>query len=343
MKKILVTGGAGYIGSHTVVELYNHGYEAIIMDNFSNSDPGVIKAIEEIVDSKINFINVDVSEEALFIEEFDKISHDISGVIHFAAFKSVPESVKEPQKYYDNNIKSMTNVIFAAKSINVPIIFSSSCSVYGNADTPKVTEDTPLKPAQSPYADTKQMCEYILKLACSTYKFKGISLRYFNPIGAHSSGLIGENPIKNIDNLIPRLCKMALDRDEVTVFGLDYPTHDGSCIRDYIYIMDLANAHVKALEYAFDMTQVYDVFNVGTGMGTSVLELLKTFELATDVPLIIRKCDRREGDVIEIYSDTTKINNVLGWESKYDLLFSLESAWNWALKLYRHKVKNDIY
>jgi UDP-glucose 4-epimerase len=345
MKTILVTGGAGYIGSHTVVELYKNGYKAIIIDNFSNSHESVISGLEEIVGEKIPYYDLDITDINKFAKLMSDIDDTVDGIIHFAAYKSVPESVSQPLKYYRNNVTSMSHVIMAsaARDKTIPIVFSSSCSVYGNPEVARVTEDTPFASAESPYAHTKQICEDMLKASTKAYGIKGISLRYFNPIGAHPSGIIGENPKSNADNLIPRLCKMALDREPVTVFGIDYPTRDGSCIRDYIYIMDLANAHVKALEYSFKMEENYDVFNVGTGKGTSVLELLNDFEKATETPIILKPVERRPGDVVEVYADTTKINDALEWKSKYDLVFSLETSWAWALKLYRHKVNSDIY
>jgi UDP-glucose 4-epimerase len=331
MKRVLVTGGAGYIGSHTAVTLHEAGYEPVIYDNFSNSDHSAINGIEKIIEKEIQFHDRNMTHDKSHLRQLN-----VDAIIHFAAHKSVPDSVSRPLEYYQNNLISLMNAIDLARHKNIPIIFSSSCSVYGEPDTPQVTESTPLKPAVSPYGNTKRVCEEILRDASNAYGITGISLRYFNPIGAHPTGLIGELPIGVPGNLVPRLVEAVLNGKEITVFGNDYSTPDGTCIRDYIYVMDLAHAHVSALEYAFENPGVYDVFNVGTGKGTSVTELLDSFESATEQKIKRVIKDRRPGDVVEVFADPSKIKSQLGWEPKYDIEFSLLTAWNWALKIKNH-------
>lgn len=328
MKNVLVTGGTGYIGSHTVVALHNAGYCPIIIDDLSNSDLGVQKGINEILGEEIYCHIHDIRDD-----EWKNEVGKIDAIIHFAAHKSVPKSVGNPLEYYSNNVGGMIAILEYAKQKKIPIIFSSSCAVYGDPDDGRVTESTPLKPAVSPYGNTKRVCEEILRDACWAYGITGISLRYFNPIGAHPTGIIGELPLGEPGNLVPRITNALILGEPVTVFGNDYPTSDGTCIRDYIYVMDLAKAHVLALNYAFKNPGMYDVFNVGTGKGTSVKELLDAFEIATDQKIDVVIKDRRPGDVTEVYADPEKIKRVLGWEPQFDVVFSLQTAWNWSLKL----------
>lgn len=337
-KNILVTGGAGYIGSHTVVALYEAGYNPVVVDNLSHSHESVMEKISQIIGDNFDYIIADIATEDNH-HITDTIPYSIDAIIHFAAHKSVPLSVKDPLEYYRNNLCSMMNMIDMAKRLQIPIIFSSSCSVYGEPDVACVTETTPLKPAVSPYGNTKRVCEDMLLDAVKAYGIAGISLRYFNPIGAHPSALIGELPIGTPGNLIPRLTNAILEDEPITIFGIDYPTPDGTCIRDYVYVGDLADAHVASLEFAFNWLDknpefkdlgFYEVFNVGTGKGTSVLELLNDFEKATGEKIATDIQDRRAGDVVEVYADTTKINTLLNWFPTHDIRYALKTAWSWA-------------
>lgn len=335
MKNILITGGAGYIGSHTAVELIKAGYRPIIIDDLSNTEEKVLERLREITGVQIPFYLGDCGDRSLL----DQIARDyeLSGVIHFAAFKAVGESTQEPLKYYRNNVGSLIVLLeFMKAHAILDLVFSSSCTVYGQPDSLPVTEDTPRKEAESPYGNTKKVCEDILvDLIKSNSDLKIISLRYFNPIGAHPSGKIGELPRGIPNNLVPFVTQTAAGiREKLTVFGDDYDTPDGSCVRDFIHVMDLADAHVKALSYLENKApNFYDVFNVGTGQGNTVLEVIHTFEEVNNLNLNYQIGPRRPGDVVKIWADTTKINQVLGWYPKYSLADSLRDSWNWQKNL----------
>ena len=335
MKNILITGGAGFIGSHTVVELVNTGYNPIIIDNFSNSDRKVIKNLEKIIGQRVKLYDHDY-QDAKFLNDVLK-NDKIDGVIHFAAFKAVGESVNEPLKYYRNNVSGLITLLHVMEEAAVNnLVFSSSCTVYGEPDSLPVTENAPVKPATSPYGTTKQMDETIIRdVTMSSKNLRGISLRYFNPIGAHKSALIGELPIGVPANLIPYLTQtVAGIRDSLTVYGNDYNTPDGTCIRDYIHVVDLAKAHVKALVHIAKQTAgYYDTCNVGTGKGSSVLEVIKTFEKATGkkVPYMIGP--RREGDIVATYASADKTKSMLGWEAEKTLQEALTDTWRWQESL----------
>jgi UDP-glucose 4-epimerase len=335
--KILVTGGLGFIGSHTVVELQNKGYEVVIIDNCSNSSPDVIKGIRNITGKDLIFEKFDLREKDK-IKEFFKRHNDIEGVIHFAASKAVGESVEKPLLYYENNVSTLVYILQQlADKTSASFIFSSSCTVYGQADELPITEDAPVKVAESPYGNTKQIGEEIIRDTCKVYPaIKAIALRYFNPIGAHPSAEIGELPIGVPQNLIPFITQTAIGlREQLSVFGDDYPTTDGTCIRDYIHVVDLAKAHVVALQRLLEgkNTSNYEVFNVGTGTGSSVLEVIQSFEKVSDQKLNYKIAEKREGDITAAYADTTKANNELGWSAKSSLDDSLSSAWKWEQKI----------
>ena len=344
MSKILVTGGLGYIGSHTVVELHNQGFEVIIVDDLSNTSLDVLERVNKITNSSINYVNLDlknIEATKIFISE----NNDIDGVIHFAASKAVGESVENPLKYYTNNLFSLTNLLNELKDLNKEInfIFSSSATVYGNPEIVPITESEPIKKAESPYGNTKQIGEEIIEdLVYSNSNFKAISLRYFNPIGAHSSAMIGELPIGVPQNLVPFITQTAIGlRKELTVFGNDYPTSDGSCLRDYVHVMDLAKAHIKSLYKLINNEDksYYDTFNIGTGKGTSVLELIKCFENVTENKLNFKIGDRREGDVAECFADVSKANKILNWKSELSIKDSLLSSWNWEKNINNEKLQ----
>jgi UDP-glucose 4-epimerase len=325
MKKIIVTGGAGYIGSHTVVELYKSGFTPIIIDNLCNSSIKNIEGISKVLRQEIKWHNVDCTNQKSIDLVFEK-EKNIEGVIHFAAYKSVEESVKEPQKYHENNIGSLEVILESMRKNNVKnIIFSSSCTVYGSPDILPVTEDIPFKKAESPYGETKQLCEKLLeKDSCNS-----ISLRYFNPIGSHSSSLIGDCSTDKPTNLVPILTEVAIGkRKQITVFGYDYNTPDGSCIRDYIHVVDLANSHVKALNYLIENSGKH-AFNVGTGIGISVLEAIQAFEQANNLKINYKVGERRDGDIEQIFSDGTQIKEKLNWEANQTLKQAMIDAWNW--------------
>ncbi len=331
--KILVTGGLGYIGSHTVVALLNEGYEVVIIDNLSNSSISVLEGITEIAQKTPVFHKLDLRDKAA-VSDFFENNQDIDGIIHFAASKAVGESVEKPLLYYENNINSLVYVLQEMKRHDLSnFIFSSSCTVYGQADKLPITEDAPVKKAESPYGNTKHIGENIIHdFSKSKEDFKGIALRYFNPIGAHPTAKIGELPIGVPQNLIPFITQTAIGkRKELSVFGDDYDTPDGTCIRDYIHVMDLAEAHVRALQRLLhdEGKQNYEVFNLGTGMGNSVLEVITAFEKASGQKLPYRLAARREGDIMAAYADTTKANEVLGWKAKRHLDEALASAWKW--------------
>ena len=333
--KILVTGGLGYIGSHVVVELLNENFEVVIIDNLSNSSEDVLNGIETITNKKPTFIKLDLREKNL-VDTFFKNHADVSGVIHFAASKAVGESVEQPLKYYENNINTLVYVLeeMTERSLS-NFIFSSSCTVYGQADQLPITESAPTKTAESPYGNTKQIGEEIIKDTCKVSNFKAIALRYFNPVGAHASAKIGELPLGVPQNLIPFVCQTAAGiRKELSVFGDDYPTEDGTAVRDYIHVVDLAKAHIAALERLIkdDNKGNFEIFNVGTGLGTSVLEIIKTFEKVNDLKLPYKIVGRRAGDITSAYADTQKANHELGWRAEETLESALKSAWEWQKK-----------
>jgi UDP-glucose 4-epimerase len=331
MGKILVTGGLGYIGSHTVVALHQSGYSVLIVDDLSNSQRDVLQGLNQILGFIPEFIELDLRDKSAVKNLFDQ--HTFDGVIHFAASKAVGESVENPLLYYENNINGLVYVLQNCVAHGVHnFIFSSSCTVYGEPDHLPIDESAPIKRALSPYGNTKQIAEEVLHDLCKVSDLRTILLRYFNPIGAHDSGLIGELPKGVPQNLVPFITQTAAGlRQELSVFGDDYPTVDGSCIRDYIHVMDLAEAHVVALDRLVKKAQqeAVEVFNLGTGQGNSVLEVIKTFEEATGITLPYKIVGRRSGDVIAVYADTTKATEVLGWSTQRDLATSLSSAWAW--------------
>jgi UDP-glucose 4-epimerase len=334
-KKILVTGGAGYIGAHTALELTQSGYEAVIVDNLSRSNRILLEGMEKITGNKPNFHEGDCVDRD-FLRKVFKSEGPIAAVMHFAAYKSVGESVREPLSYYHNNIASLVSILAVMKEFSVKdFIFSSSCTVYGQPDRIPVDESAPFKRAESPYGATKQMCERILEDSFTT-GLRVISLRYFNPIGAHPSALMGELPIGVPNNLVPFITQTAArKRDKLTVFGGDYNTPDGSCLRDYIHVVDVAVAHIKAMEYLTRKNEdtLYEVFNLGTGIGASVLELINKFEKVSGVKLNYVIGPRRPGDVEKVYADPTKVNNALGWQTKYSMDEALLHAWEWEKKI----------
>ncbi|HEY9006825.1 MAG TPA: UDP-glucose 4-epimerase GalE [Ohtaekwangia sp.] len=336
-KKILVTGGTGYIGSHTAVELIKEGFEVIIIDDLSNSQEDVLNGIEKISGVRPVFFKFNLTEEDKFTAFFEK-NRDIAAVIHFAASKAVGESVEKPLLYYKNNVLSLVLLLEAMKKYSIPnIVFSSSCTVYGQPDKLPVTEATPFKPAESPYGNTKQIGEEILRDTCRVNKdIQAISLRYFNPVGAHDSALIGELPNGVPANLVPFITQTAAGiRPQLMVFGNDYDTPDGSAMRDYIHVVDLAEAHVIALKRLLDKKQKdnYEFFNLGTGKGLTVLQLIQVFEQVNNLKLNYKVVDRRAGDVEKIYADTTLANQELGWKTKLGVEEMMRSAWKWQQQL----------
>ena len=329
MKKVLVTGGLGYIGSHTVVELQNAGFEVVIIDNLSNSSLEVLDGITEITGKNPG------------LTQFFKKYQDISGIIHFAASKAVGESVENPLLYYENNLNTLIYLLQACNKNKIEnFIFSSSCTVYGEPDQLPIDESAPIKKATSPYGNTKQISEEILNDTCKISNLKSIALRYFNPIGAHDSSKIGELPLGVPQNLVPFITQTAAGlRDQLSIFGDDYPTEDGSCIRDYIHVVDLAKAHVIALQRLLNNSHdnQFETFNIGTGRGSSVLEVVNAFEKVTQQKLNYKIVDRREGDVISVYANTKKANDVLGWKAEKSMEESLLSSWNWEKKVRKIK------
>ena len=335
--KILVTGGTGFIGSHTVVELQNNGYEVIIIDNLSNSDAKTIESIQKITGIRPSFKELDLTDRER-TKEFFLNNQDLNGVIHFAAYKAIGESVKDPLLYYRNNIVSLLNVIEGMDStITQNIVFSSSCSVYGHAEKLPVSEDAPIQKAESPYGNTKQIAEEILEDCTKVKKFRAINLRYFNPTGGHKSSLIGEVPVGTPTNLIPFITQTALGiHKELKIFGNDYNTPDGTTIRDYIHVVDVAKAHVVAINRMINnkMSKKLEVYNLGTGKGHSVLDVIKIFERVSSLKLNYKFSNRREGDVEKIWADPRLSNKVLGWKAKSNLEKMIQSAWEWE-KAYR--------
>lgn len=335
--KILVTGGLGFIGSHTVVELLEKNYEVVIIDNLSNSDEKVLDGIKQITAKEVQFEKIDLKNQKS-IADFFAEHYDIQCVIHFAASKAVGESVENPLLYYENNLSGLVYLLKELIPLGkVNFIFSSSCTVYGEADQVPITEDAEIKPALSPYGNTKQIGEEIIKDSCKAHpNLNAISLRYFNPIGAHPSALIGELPLGVPQNLVPFITQTAVGlRSELSVFGDDYPTADGTCIRDYIYVVDLAKAHVKALERLMNQkaSTNYEVFNLGTGKGSSVLEVIRSFERISEQKLTYRIASRREGDVVKAFADTKKANEELDWSSETSLDEALLTALRWEKKI----------
>lgn len=334
MSKVIVTGGAGYIGSHTIIELLeNTNFEVISLDNYSNSSEKTYSRIEKISNKQIKYYEVDLCD-LVETEKIFRTEKNVIGIIHFAAFKSVPESVENPYKYYHNNINSLLNILELSLKYNIPnFIFSSSCSVYGNIDTLPVSEETVLNKAISPYAYTKQIGEQILRdYAYVNKEILIIALRYFNPVGAHQSALIGEDPTNLPTSLIPVITQTAIGKmKEMFVYGSDYNTRDGSCIRDYIHVCDVARAHILALKYLIEKNNSvnFDIINLGTGTGVSVFEAIQSFEKISGRKLNYKIAPRRIGDVEAIYSDTSKSKKVLNWSPKYTLDEMMKTAWEW--------------
>jgi len=336
MKKILVTGGTGFIGSHTVVELQQSGYEVIIVDNLANSSLDVLENIAKISGIKPEFAQFDLAEASETAAFFSKHS-DITAIIHFAAFKAVGESMAKPLEYYRNNVQSLTNLLEGMKIHGIrDIVFSSSCTVYGQPDELPVTESAPIKPAWSPYGNTKQMCEDILKFVTMAHPIQAIALRYFNPIGAHETALIGELPLGVPNNLVPFITQTAIGlRPNLNVFGGDYDTPDGTAIRDYIHVVDIAKAHVVAVERMIskNVKANPEVFNLGTGIGLSVLEVINSFEKVSGEKLNYKIVPRRPGDVERVWADTRFANEELGWKAEKTLDEMMASAWKWEKAL----------
>jgi UDP-glucose 4-epimerase len=337
MAKILVTGGLGFIGSHTVVELQNKGFEVVIIDDLSNSSIDVLDRITSITEIAPSFEKLDLKDKPK-VQAFFKAHQDIQGVIHFAASKAVGESVDKPLQYYENNINTLIYILQELQKLKTAnFIFSSSCTVYGQADELPITENAPVKKAESPYGNTKQIGEEIIQDTCKvTSHLKAIALRYFNPIGAHQSAKIGELPIGVPQNLVPFITQTAIGiRAQLSVFGGDYPTYDGTCIRDYIHVVDLAKAHVIALQRLIEdkNTSNFETFNVGTGTGSTVLEVIQSFEKVSGQKLSYKIANRRAGDIISAYANITKANNELGWKAELTLDDAMASAWKWEQEI----------
>lgn len=341
--KVLVTGGCGYIGAHTIVDLINNGFDVVSVDSNIRSSTQLLDGIEKITGKKVRNYKVDLCN----LEDTNAVFHenrDIVGVIHFAALKAVGESVNEPLMYFQNNLTSLINVLKCVKEYNVPnLVFSSSCSVYGNTKDLPVVETTPLGEAQSPYARTKQIGEQIIEDYSRVNDTQSILLRYFNPVGAHPSALIGELPLGKPDNLVPVITQTAIGKiPKMTVFGTDYDTRDGSCVRDYIHVMDIANAHTKALQYLIEHRNESncEIFNLGTGNGVTVLEAIKAFEKISGIKLNYTTGPRREGDVISIYANNNKAKEKLHWSPEIGIEDSMRTAWQWEVSL-RNKVLSN--
>jgi UDP-glucose 4-epimerase len=334
--KVLVTGGLGFIGSHTVVELQNQGFEVVIVDNLSNSSEDVLEGIVAITNKKPLFEKLDLREKEK-VQDFFKKHQDISGVIHFAASKAVGESVGNPLLYYENNINALVFLLQELQKMpESNLIFSSSCTVYGQAEKMPITENASIQIAMSPYGNTKQIGEEIITDSAKVTNINAILLRYFNPIGAHPTAEIGELPLGVPQNLVPFITQTGIGlRSELSVYGSDYPTPDGTAIRDYIHVVDLAKAHVIAMKRLLDKknAEKVEIFNLGTGTGSSVLEVIHSFERVSGQKLPYKIVDRREGDVISAYANTDKANNVLGWKAESTLDQAMESAWKWEQKI----------
>lgn len=344
MKKILVTGGLGYIGSHVVVELIKNEFEVIIIDDLSNSNLNVLDGIYNITGVKPIFEKIDLKKKLSLCDFFSQY-YDINGVIHFAASKAVGESVNNPLRYYENNIHSLIYLIQEISKLPTQkLIFSSSCTVYGQADKLPITENARIKEPESPYGNSKKVGEQIIIDTTKANRlFNAVALRYFNPIGAHESALIGELPIGIPQNLVPFVTQTGIGlRDKLSIFGNDYPTPDGTCIRDYIHVVDLAKAHVVAMKRLLEEKNIenFEVFNIGTGKGSSVLEVVKTFEEVSNTKLNYSFVDRRPGDIVSAYADTTKAKEILGWKSELSLREAILSAWNWEKHIHQHKSKS---
>lgn len=336
MKKILVTGGCGYIGSHTIVDLVENGYEVICVDNNSRSNMKLLEGAQEILGQKVKNYKVDLcnyDETYAVLQE----NPDITGVIHFAAYKAVGESVDKPLMYFENNLLSLINLLKCVQEFQIPhFVFSSSCTVYGNPDTVPVTELTPPKPAESPYGYTKQMGEQIVSESVKSFSTNAILLRYFNPVGAHPSCIIGELPIGRPQNLVPAITQTAVGKlPQMTVFGNDYPTRDGSCVRDFIHVCDLAHAHTLAIDYLVEKRNLTrcEVFNLGTGNGVTVLEAINMFEKVSGQKLNYKIGPRRPGDVVATYANNDKAKSLLGWNPEFNLEQMMQTAWDWEQKL----------
>jgi UDP-glucose 4-epimerase len=336
MKKILVTGGCGYIGSHTVVDLIENGFDVISIDDNSRSTTFLLDGIEKITHKKLKNYKVDLKNFDETLAVFQE-NEDINGVIHFAAYKAVGESVEKPLDYFENNLFSLINLLKCVKEFNVSnFVFSSSCTVYGNPDKIPVTEDSPIKKAESPYGATKQMGEDITREFSRAYNSQTILLRYFNPVGAHPSAQIGELPLGKPQNLVPAITQTAIGKlPQLIVFGNDYDTRDGSCVRDFIHVCDIAHAHTLALQYLMENRNKTncDVFNLGTGNGVTVLEAIKAFEEVSGQKLNYKIGPRRPGDVVAIYANNNRAVKYLNWQIKYDLHEMIRTAWNWELKI----------
>jgi UDP-glucose 4-epimerase len=346
MATILVTGGCGYIGSHTLVDLLENGFDVISIDDLSRSSEYALAGIEKITGKKVKNYKVDLKNFDETLAVFQE-NDSIAGIIHFAAYKAVGESVEESLLYYENNLFSLINLLKCAAEFDVPhFVFSSSCTVYGSPDSIPVTESTPMQPAESPYGATKQMGETIVRDMFSNNGGAAILLRYFNPVGAHPSALIGETPLGKPQNLVPAITQTAIGKlPSMKVFGNDYPTRDGSCIRDYIHVCDIAHAHTLALQYlqANKYTENCEVFNLGTGNGITVLEAIRMFEEVSGRTLAYSMAARRPGDVMAIYANNEKAVQQMGWSIRYDLQEMMRTAWNWelAIKETEEKVKNN--
>ena len=332
-KKIIVTGGCGYLGAHTIVDLIENDYLPICLDDNSRSTQELLKGVKDITGVQVVNNGIDLKDLISLRKFFDSQS-DIEGIIHFAAFKSVNESVQIPMEYMDNNLKSLLNVLAMTKEYEIPkFIFSSSCSVYGNANDMPVSETTTLGKSESPYGLTKKMGEEIIESVSITGKTKYVALRYFNPAGAHPSGLIGEIPLDKPSNLVPAITFFASGKlPELNVFGTDYDTRDGSCIRDFVHVCDIASAHTQALKYGSEDERNYDVYNLGTGIGVTVLETIRAFEEIANIKLDYKIAPRRDGDVVAIYSESEKAKQKLKWIPKFNLNDIMKTAWSWELR-----------
>jgi UDP-glucose 4-epimerase len=340
---VLVTGGMGYIGSHTVVALFRQGYDVVIADNLCNSDVLILDRIEQISSQRPRFHQIDLCDKTS-VKDLFELEPTIQAVIHFAALKAVGESVKMPLMYYQNNLGSLLNLLEIMQEVSVNnIVFSSSCTVYGEPDSLPVTETTPVKPATSPYGNTKQIGEEILADLSKVSEIHSIALRYFNPVGAHSSALIGEFPKGTPNNLVPFITQSAIGKlGPLQVYGNDYDTPDGTCIRDYIHVEDVAEAHVAAMHrlLSFEQQESFEVFNIGTGQGNTVLEAINAFEKSSGQKLHYTITSRRDGDIEKVYANTSKSNQILKWKAEKSLFEMMESAWAWELQLSKNS-QND--